>query len=65
MVVINCGNDSGSDGGGSDGTVIHSCNGDNRGVIIVAMATERKVEASTELASTEYIRTLPRSTVVS
>lgn len=35
------------------------------GMIIVAMATERKVEASTELASTEYIRTLPRSTVVS
>lgn len=35
------------------------------GMIIVAMATERTVEARTELASTEYIRTLPRSTVVS
>lgn len=34
-------------------------------MIIVAMATERKVGASTELASTEYIRTLPRSTAVS
>lgn len=30
MVVINCGNDSGS-GGGSDDTVIHSSHGDNRG----------------------------------
>lgn len=35
------------------------------GMIIVAIATERKVEASTELTSTEYIRTLPRSTAVS
>lgn len=34
-------------------------------MIIVAIATERKVEASMQLASTEYIRTLPRSTVVS
>lgn len=35
------------------------------GMIIVAIATERKVEASSELASTEFIRTLPRSTAVS
>ena len=34
-------------------------------MIIVAIATERKVEASMQLASAEYIRTLPRSTAVS
>lgn len=34
-------------------------------MIVVAIATERKVEASMQLASTEYIRTLLRGTAVS